>query len=123
MLNSRLYQANPLKIHIFPEAKIIDVSPRKGDYVKTKRALIRAVEKQAEMSEKMDLLKAELEAVDREGGAGGSGSGGGIGGGGGFGAGFGGGLNSLRGRLTSATQAFSGSPAKTPTTTAPVTED
>lgn len=31
-----------------------------GDYVKTKRALIRAVEKQADMSERMDLLKAEL---------------------------------------------------------------
>ena len=29
-----------------------------GDYVKTKRALIRAVEKQAEMEERMDLLKA-----------------------------------------------------------------
>jgi hypothetical protein len=42
-----------------------------GDYVKTKRALIRAVEKQAEMSEKMDLLKAELEALDRNGGGGG----------------------------------------------------
>jgi hypothetical protein len=42
-----------------------------GDYVKTKRALIRAVEKQAEMSEKMDLLKAELEALDRNGGSGG----------------------------------------------------
>ena len=40
-----------------------------GDYVKTKRALIRAVEKQAEMSEKMDLLKAELEALDRSGGS------------------------------------------------------
>jgi hypothetical protein len=48
-----------------------------GDYVKTKRALIRAVEKQAEMSEKMDLLKAELEALDRNGGGGGGGSGGG----------------------------------------------
>ena len=36
-----------------------------GDYVKTKRALIRAVEKQAEMSEKMDLLKAELELLDK----------------------------------------------------------
>lgn len=39
-----------------------------GDYVKTKRALIRAVEKQAEMSEKMDLLKAELDVLDRSGG-------------------------------------------------------
>ena len=38
--------------------------------MKTKRALIRAVEKQAEMSEKMDLLKAELEALDRNGGGG-----------------------------------------------------
>ena len=28
--------------------------------MKTKRALIRAVEKQADMSERMDLLKAEL---------------------------------------------------------------
>ena len=46
-----------------------------GDYVKTKRALIRAVEKQAEMSEKMDLLKAELEALDRNGGGGGGGGG------------------------------------------------
>jgi hypothetical protein len=33
---------------------------RVGDYVKTKRALIRAVEKQAEMEERMDLLKACL---------------------------------------------------------------
>lgn len=43
-----------------------------GDYVKTKRALIRAVEKQAEMSEKMDLLKAELEAMNLGDGGGGT---------------------------------------------------
>lgn len=30
------------------------------DYLKTKRALIRAVEKQAEMSESIDLLEFEL---------------------------------------------------------------
>ena len=35
-----------------------EITCRAGDYVKTKRALIRAVEKQAEMEERMDLLKA-----------------------------------------------------------------
>lgn len=42
-------------------------SSRAGDYVKTKRALIRAVEKQSEMDRKMDLLKAELE-INGDGG-------------------------------------------------------
>ncbi len=35
--------------------------------MKTKRALIRAVEKQADMSETMDMLKAELD-LNAEGG-------------------------------------------------------
>lgn len=75
--------------------------------MKTKRALIRAVEKQAEMSEKMDLLKAELEAADRDAAAGGSVSA--YSGGGGMTA-F---TSSLRDRLSSATNAFSGgSPAR-----------
>ncbi len=73
--------------------------------MKTKRALIRAVEKQAEMSEKMDLLKAELEAADRDA----AGSVSAYSGGGSMTA-F---TSSLRDRLSSATNAFSGgSPAR-----------
>ena len=86
-----------------------------GDYVKTKRALIRAVEKQAEMSEKMDLLKAELEIADRADSGGHGSHSSGAGSGGGFGGGVGSFTNSLRDRLSSATNAFSvGSPASKP---------